>query len=166
MSFDYILAFREGHANNCAVADILRECGLQDVEVPEWSMHQNQAELEEKTRNEKDILVGNLYLELKTSSQVFNDIDDFPFTKIIVDTVHGFDSKTIKPFAYIHKSQKGSGIFVTPVASKPHWTIATVYDAKRQVEFEAYFVDKRYTRPFTELVEVLLERQADRASEV
>ncbi len=166
MSFDYISSFKEGHANNCAVADILRECGLQDVEVPEWSMHHSQAELEDKTKNEKDILVGNLVLELKTSSQVFDDIDDFPYTKIIVDTVHGFDLKTIKPFAYIHKSQKGSGIFVTPVATKPHWSIATIFDAKRQVEFEAYFVSKRHCRPFDELVEVLLDLQHGRASEV
>jgi len=166
MSFDYVKSFKQGHAYNVWVGDLLKHFGVPNVEVPEWSMHKNHAELEEKTRNEKDILVDDLVLEVKSSRQTFEDIYDFPFEKIIVDTVSGFEKKTVKPFAYIHVSQGGDGIFVTPVATQPHWTIATVFDAQRQLDIECYFVTKRHCRPFLELVEVLLERAADRATEV
>lgn len=166
MSFDYVNSFKQGHAFNCYIADILRHFGVPDVEVPEWSMHKNEAELQDKTKNEKDITVDDLVLEVKSSGYEFDDIDDFPFEKIIVDTVYGFDQKSVKPFAYIHASQKGNGIFVTPVATKPHWTIGTVFDKQRQIDIECYFVIKRYCRPFAELVEILLERASGRATEV
>lgn len=166
MTFDYIKSFQEGHAYNKKVGDILSNFGVPGVVVPDWSMHKDQDELENKTKNEKDVIVDGLVLEVKSRGFTFNTIDDFPYEKIIIDTVYGFDQKVIKPFAYVYVSQTTQNMFVVPVATKEQWTIGTIYDKQREIEIDCYFVTKRHCRPFIELVDVLLERASDRATEV
>lgn len=164
MSFDYPKAMAEGHSYNQYVAQRLRDFGIPLVDVPEFSIATTHAAIADKTKNEKDIVVDDLIIEVKSRGISFTDSDDFPYSMILVDTVYGFDQKIIKPFAYVYMSQLTSGVFVIPVSTRQFWTMATIYDHARQIEVECYFVTKRHCRPFLELVDVLLSRAAERAA--
>jgi len=166
MSFDYHKAMAEGHGYNYYIADLLRQYGIPKVDVPAFSIATTHDAIRDKTENEKDIVVDNLVLEVKSRALTFRDQDDFPHSLVLVDTVYGFDQKIIKPFAYVYLSQITKGVFVIPVSTREFWTIATIYDNARQIEVECYFVTKRHCRPFLELVDVLLERAAQEAEPI
>lgn len=164
--FDYHKAMREGHGYNLYVADLLQHFGMPKVDVPEFTIATTHDEIRDKTLNEKDVIVDDLVLEVKSSSRSFQNVDDFPYNPVIVDTVNGFDSKIIKPFAYVMISQITQGIFVIPVSTKYDWTIQIFYDAQRDIEESFYMVRKRHCRPFIELVDVLLERANERTNQM
>lgn len=157
---------REGHGYNLYVADLLQHFGMPKVDVPEFTIATTHDEIRDKTLNEKDVIVDDLVLEVKSSSRSFQNVDDFPYNPVIVDTVNGFDSKIIKPFAYVMISQITQGIFVIPVSTKYDWTIQIFYDAQRDIEESFYMVRKRHCRPFIELVDVLLERANERTNQM
>jgi len=164
--FDYHKAMAEGHGYNLYVADLLQHFGVPKVDVPEFTIATTHDEIKDKTLNEKDIVVDDLILEVKSSSRSFQNVDDFPFNPVIVDTVHGFDSKIIKPFAYVMISQITQAIFVIPVSTKYDWTVQTFYDAQRDIEEQFYLVRKRHCRPFIEMVDILLERANERTNQM
>ncbi len=166
MTFDYMESFHEGHAYNCFVADILRQFGVPDVEVPELWDAENVAQRMDKTINEKDVLVDDLVLEVKSRNLKFEDIGSFPYEKILIDTVDGLEKKAVKPFAYVIVSQITGKMFAIAGATKDYWTVGDIHDPYRNVDYQAYFVTKRHCRPFIDLVDILLERASDRASEV
>jgi hypothetical protein len=164
--FNYETAMREGHGFNLYVADLLQTFGVPNVVVPEFSMAATYDERINKTLNEKDIVIDDLVLEIKSSSRSFRNADDFPHNPLIVDTVHGYDSKVIKPWAYVIISQITRGIFVIPTATKQYWTITTFYDAQRDIEDRFYMTSKRHCRPFLEMVDLLLERAHERTNQM
>jgi hypothetical protein len=164
--FNYETAMREGHGFNLYVADLLQTFGVPNVIVPEFSMAATYDERINKTLNEKDIVIDDLVLEIKSSSRSFKNADDFPHNPLIVDTVHGYDSKVIKPWAYVIISQITRGIFVIPTATKQYWTITTFYDAQRDIEERFYMTSKRHCRPFLEMVDLLLERAHERTNQM
>jgi hypothetical protein len=165
-TFDYHKAMREGHGYNLYVADLLQHFGVPQVDVPDFSIATTHDEIRDKTLNEKDVIVGDLVLEVKSSSRSFTNADDFPFNPVIIDTVSGFDSKIIKPFAYVMISQITQGIFVIPTSTKYDWTIEKYYDGYRKIEECFYLVKKRHCRPFIEMVDVLLERANERTNQM
>jgi hypothetical protein len=162
--FDYHKAMEDGHAYNHYVADLLRQFGVPGVLVPEFSIARTSEEILDKTKNEKDVLVDDLVIEVKASSRAFKNAEEFPYNPIIVDTVYGYDSKVIKPLVYIIVSQVTKGMFVIPTASKPDWTIRTYKDVDRNIEDRFYMTNKRHCRPFIEFVDLLLERADERAN--
>ena len=164
--FNYETAMREGHGFNLYVADLLQTFGVPNVVVPEFSMAATYDERINKTLNEKDIVIDDLVLEIKSSNRSFRNADDFPHNPLIVDTVHGYDSKVIKPWAYVIISQITRGIFVIPTATKQYWTITTFYDAQRDIEDRFYMTSKRHCRPFLEMVDLLLERAHERTNQM
>ena len=164
--FNYETAMREGHGFNLYVADLLQTLGEPNVVVPEFSMAATYDQRINKTLNEKDIVIDDLVLEIKSSSRSFRNADDFPHNPLIVDTVHGYDSKVIKPWAYVIISQITRGIFVIPTATKQYWTITTFYDAQRDIEDRFYMTSKRHCRPFLEMVDLLLERAHERTNQM
>jgi len=164
--FDYHKAMAEGHGYNLYVADLLQHFGIPKVDVPDFTIATTHNEIRDKTLNEKDIVVDELILEVKSSSRSFSNIDDFPHNPLIVDTVYGFDSKIIKPFAYVIISQKTLNIFVIPVATKYDWSVQEYYDAQRDITERFYMVQKRHCRPFIELVDILLERAHERTNQM
>jgi hypothetical protein len=164
--FDYHKAMREGHGYNLYVADLLQHFGVPQVDVPDFTIATTHDEIRDKTLNEKDVIVGDLVLEVKSSSRSFTNVDDFPFNPVIIDTVSGFDSKIIKPFAYVMISQITQGIFVIPTSTKYDWTIEKYYDGYRKIEERFYLVKKRHCRPFIEMVDVLLERANERTNQM
>ena len=166
MSFDYHKAMAEGHEYNKYIGEMLRSYGVPNVDVPEFTIATTHDQIADKTKNEKDIMVDGLVIEVKSQSLTFTNADDFPYALVIVDTVYGFDQKIIKPFAYFFVSQTSKGMFAVPVSTRQFWTIGTVFDHKRQIEIECYFVTKRHCRPVLELIDILLERAHERAGEV
>ena len=86
MSFDYHKAMAEGHSYNNYVADLLRSFGVPNVDVPEFSIATTHDKIADKTKNEKDIVVDQLVLEVKSRAISFDGVDDFPHTLILVDT--------------------------------------------------------------------------------
>jgi len=164
--FDYHKAMRDGHGYNLYVADLLSHFGVPKVDVPAFTIATTHDEIKDKTKNEKDVIADDLVLEVKSSSRSFTDVDDFPHNPLIVDTVYGFDSKIIKPFAYIIISQITNNLFVIPTATKDFWTIREFYDAQRDITERFYMVQKRYCRPFIELVDILLERAHERNNQM
>ncbi len=166
MSFDYHKAMAEGHEYNKYIGEMLRSYGVPNVDVPEFTIATTHDQIADKTKNEKDIMVDGLVIEVKSQSLTFTNADDFPYAMIIVDTVYGFDQKIIKPFAYVFVSQTSKGMFAVPVSTRQFWTIGTVFDHKRQIEIECYFVTKRHCRPILELIDILLERAHERAGEM
>ena len=162
--FNYETAMREGHGFNLYVADLLQTFGVPNVVVPEFSMAATYDERINKTLIEKDIVIDDLVLEIKSSSRSFRNADDFPHNPLIVDTVHGYDSKVVKPWAYVIISQITRGIFVIPTSTKQYWTITTFYDAQRDIEDRFYMISKRHCRPFLEMVDLLLEKAHERTN--
>lgn len=160
--FDYHKAMEDGHAYNHYVADILRHFGVPGVVVPEFSIATTPEEITDKTKNEKDILVDDLVIEVKASSRAFRNAEEFPYNPVIVDTVYGYDLKTIKPLVYIIVSQVTKGMFVIPTATKADWTIRTYKDLDRNIEDRFYMVSKRHCRPIIEFIDLLLERANER----
>lgn len=160
--FDYHKAMEDGHAYNHYVADILRHFGVPGVVVPEFSIATTPEEITDKTKNEKDILVDDLVIEVKASSRAFRNAEEFPYNPVIVDTVYGYDSKVIKPLVYIIVSQVTKGMFVIPTATKADWTIRTYKDLDRNIEDRFYMVSKRHCRPIIEFIDLLLERANER----
>jgi hypothetical protein len=165
-NFDYHKAMRDGHGYNLYVADLLRHFGVPKVDVPEFSIATTHDQIRDKTLNEKDIVVDGLILEVKSSSRSFEDVDDFPYNPLIVDTVQGYEMKIIKPFAYVMISQITHATFVIPTATKYDWTISTFYDAQRDIQEQFYMVTKRHCRPFIEMVDILLERADERTNQM
>lgn len=162
--FDYHKAMEDGHTYNHYVADILRHFGVPNVTVPEFSIANTPEEVLDKTKNEKDVLVDDLVIEVKASSRAFRNAEEFPYNPVIVDTVYGYDSKVIKPLVYIIVSQVTKGMFVIPTATKADWTIRTYKDLDRNIEDRFYMTNKRHCRPIIEFIDLLLERADERAN--
>lgn len=159
--FDYHAAMTAGHGFNEYVADVLTSFGISQVAVPELELVTDAAAIKEKTKNEKDVLVGDLVLEVKSSSRSFTSIEDFPHNPLIVDTVYGYEQKTIKPFAYIIISQLTKAMFVIPCGTHSHWEKHEYWDKNRQLVDDFYMVKKSDCRLFIDLVDELLSRQND-----
>ena len=70
-TFDYHKAMREGHGYNLYVADLLQHFGVPQIDVPDFSIATTHDEIRDKTLNEKDVIVGDLVLEVKSSSRSF-----------------------------------------------------------------------------------------------
>jgi hypothetical protein len=157
MAFDYQEAIKKGYQYNLMVAEKLISRGVPNVIVPPFEQWDGVSK-EIITREEKDVLVGDLVLEVKCRSLRFNGLSDFPYEKIIVDTVYGYDAKAIKPFAYVVVSEFTKECFVIPGGNFKFWTIASVYDNARQTTDDCYFVERRFCSLWIELVDVLLEQ--------
>ncbi len=114
--FDYKSAMESGHAFNKIVAMRLESEGI-SAEVPEFSFAQSKEEIKEYTLNDKDIIVGDQVIEVKSRNLNFNDNpESFPYDDLIIDTVSGYEAKDPKPIAYVMVSQSTGGMFVFPTA--------------------------------------------------
>jgi hypothetical protein len=157
--FNYQTAFVEGEKYNRYVADLLIHFGVPKVKVPEFS-----ESVENPTALEKDIIVDDLVIEVKSRNLYFTDIYSFPYDKILVDTKHGYESKLIKPWAYVFISQKTLNCFALFTATDCLWETKEIYDPQRAVHYEALMASRRQCRPFLELVDLCLEYAADRTN--
>jgi hypothetical protein len=161
MTYNYEKAFTEGHKYNNIVAKFLSEQGI-PCKVPELELAQNKADRARFTLGEKDIILEKLpkVLEVKTTRRAFtDDSHDFPFSNTIVDTVHGYESKEVKPYAYILYSQPTGSMLVLPPSTKNNWNIKTIYDTYQDLTDDFYLINKKDIRPMADLVARLLQLQ-------
>lgn len=153
--FDYKSAMESGHAFNKIVAMRLESEGI-SAEVPEFSFAQSKEEIKDYTLNDKDIIVGDEIIEVKSRNLFFTDNpSSFPYDELIVDTVSGYEAKEKKPLAYVMVSQKTGGMFIIPTAFSASWKIEKKYDRERKHEDFFYLVSKSFGRPFLQLVNKL-----------
>lgn len=157
MAFDYKAAMTNGHKFNEIVAMRLRDQGIQ-CEVPSLEFAQTKEEIKDFTANEKDIIVGDHVLEVKSRNLHFTDEPlTFPYSDLIIDTVSGFEGKSKKPLAYIMVSQKTGQMFAIPTYSKDGWKVEKKYDRDRKHEDHFYLAPISNGRSFNALVNHLKE---------
>jgi len=141
--FDYKSAMESGHAFNKIVAMRLESEGI-SAEVPEFSFAQSKEEIKEYTLNDKDIIVGDQVIEVKSRNLNFSDNPE---------------AKDPKPIAYVMVSQSTGGMFVFPTAFAKSWRVERKYDRYRKHEDNFYLAPKQLARPFSQLVNKLKDNK-------
>lgn len=114
------------------------------------------------TRHEKDIVFSwtHIPLEVKSSSREFSDdINDYPYDSLFVDTVSGYDNKAITPMAYVVVSQPLGGMVCVSPSSYDAWEKVHRFDRQREIPDWFYSAPKNMLIPFNMLVEYLLIQQ-------
>lgn len=155
MAFDYKAAMSEGHKYNKVVSMRLKDEGIDSL-VPDLEFAQTREEIKDFTANEKDIIVGDHVLEVKSRNLYFtDDPSTFPYDDLIIDTVSGFEGKANKPLAYVMVSQRTGGMFVVPSYTSKDWRVEVKYDRDRKHEDKFYLASKANGRPFATLVKHL-----------
>lgn len=153
--FNYHQAMKDGHAFNEIVAMRLKSEGIL-AKVPEFSFAKTKEEIKDYTLNDKDVIVGDNVIEVKSRNLTFgDDPNSFPYDELIIDTVSGYQAKNPKPIAYVMVSQNTGGMFIFPTAFSESWKIEKKYDRYRKHEDSFYLAPKAYGRPFSQLVEKL-----------
>lgn len=123
------------------------------AEATPTKIAQSEEEIREFTENEKDILLSRgRTLEVKSRSFAFNDITDYPFDTVFVDTVEGWLAKAQLPVAVVSVSQRSGGMVVVPVSTVAQWGRRRVFDSKRGFEVEVFECPKGLLRSFEEFV--------------
>ena len=146
-----------GHAFNKIVAMRLESEGI-SAEVPEFSFAQSKEEIKDYTLNDKDVIVGDNVIEVKSRNLSFSDNpDSFPYDDLIIDTVSGYEAKDPKPIAYVMVSQVTGGMFIFPTAFSNSWRVERKYDRYRKHEDNFYLAPKTFARPFSQLINKLKE---------
>lgn len=161
MAYDYIKAFKAGHEYNKKVANYLNEFGIK-CHAPDLKIARNSEEIREMTLTEKDIVLDlvDCVLEVKTSSRSFGwDPSKFPYNDTIVDTVNSYESKIVKPAAYILCSQQTGAMVAIPPSTKDRWRVARFYDKKQELYDDFYLIKKEDIASMTSLIDYLLLRQ-------
>lgn len=156
MTFDYHAAMTEGHSYNEIVAKRLRSEGI-PCQVPDLQLVSTQAEIEQMTKFEKDIILDNgLVLEVKSRNIGFSENPVMYWQKdIYVDTVSGYEAKEVKPYAYVMVSQKSGNMLVVHSNTKDHWFKKTVTDPYRKVTDVFYKIEKHHITTWSSLIEDL-----------
>lgn len=160
MGHNYEKAFLEGQAVNDRVGVRLQSEGI-DCTVPEASLAKDSSEWASYTANDKDIILrdGDV-LEVKEINQHFtDDPSSWPFAEVIVDTVSGYNKKSVKPLAYIFVSKKTGAMLTMPTDRPRNWRPLRKWDQYREIEDDFYFAPKSMLRTIGQLMAYLKNRK-------
>lgn len=160
MSHNYEQAYTRGHQINLRVGGRLKSEEI-NCTVPDLEIAKSPDEWRRFTLTEKDIILENGdILEVKEIAQHFtDDPTSWPFYKVIVDTVSGYDAKPTKPIAYIFVS-KITGAMLSMATERPRdWEIVTKHDKYRDIDERFYFAPKSTLRPMSALIKYLRGRK-------
>jgi hypothetical protein len=163
MAFDYVESFRIGGYWSKEVAKVLNNRGIR-CEAPDVKIAQNDYERDQMTKFEKDIIFdwSDKCLEVKSSTRDFSDdVLQYPYDSLFVDTVSGFDAKVEKPIAYVLISQKSRGIVCISSKTYNQWRKVHTFDNKRQIMEWFYSAPKKVLQPFDSLVDYLQKLQEE-----
>ena len=163
MTFDYTSSFYIGGYWATKVADRLQDSGI-NCYAPPINIAQNNQEREHMTLHEQDIVLSWTHhpIEVKSSSRDFTEnIIDYPYETLFVDTVHGYDSKKIKPLAYVIVSQKSDAMVCISPRSSNNWERVNRFDHQREISDWFYSAPKSSLIPFNALVEHLQVQQKE-----
>lgn len=115
--------------------------GLQ-VDIPELKIRANIKEAS-KWKDSEDLKVNGQIIEIKSRNEAFTSAESFPYETIFVDTVSGYNAKTIKPTAYIMVSRKTGGMLALPSLSADGWKIEEKFDRTRRIRESFYVAEKK-----------------------
>ena len=163
VAFDYVSSFYEGGKWAKQVAKRLNDEGVR-CEATKVMIAKNNEERDHMTKFEKDIIFdwSDKCLEVKSSTRDFtDDIAQYPFSSLFVDTVSGFDAKVEKPIAYVFISQKSGGMICISPKSYEHWVKINAFDNKRKIMEWFYSAPKETLLTIDVLVSFLLKKQEE-----
>jgi len=152
----FIKELKEGHEWQFYTALFFKLHGLK-VEIPKLTIRENIAEAD-KWKDSFDIIVEDVPLENKSRNESFTFNGDFPYPTIIVDTVKGFDAKTIRPHGYTMISKPTGIILWLPVSTYPKWTKEKIHDNTRNLDDEFYVCDPKYLQHIDTLLRFLKKK--------
>jgi hypothetical protein len=161
MAFNYVESFHIGGFWSKEVAKVLNGRGVRCV-APDVKIAKNNHERDEMTKFEKDIIFDwtDKCLEVKSSTREFtDDVLEYPFDSLFVDTVSGYDAKVEKPLAYVLISQKTRGIVCISPKTYDKWRKVNTFDRKREIMEWFYSAPKGVLQPFDSLVDHLIKIQ-------
>jgi hypothetical protein len=161
MAFNYVESFHIGGFWSKEVAKVLNGRGVRCV-APDVKIAKNNHERDEMTKFEKDIIFDwtDKCLEVKSSTREFtDDVLEYPFDSLFVDTVSGYDAKVEKPLAYVLISQKTRGIVCISPKTYDKWRKVNTFDRKREIMEWFYSAPKGVLQPFDSLVDHLVKIQ-------
>jgi hypothetical protein len=161
MAFNYVESFHIGGFWSKEVAKVLNGRGVRCV-APDVKIAKNNHERDEMTKFEKDIIFDwtDKCLEVKSSTREFtDDVFQYPFDSLFVDTVSGYDAKVDKPLAYVLISQKTRGIVCISPKTYDKWRKVNTFDHKREIMEWFYSAPKGVLQPFDSLVNHLIKIQ-------
>jgi hypothetical protein len=124
------------------------------VEIPALSIREHISEAD-KWKDSFDLIVEGIPLENKSRNEEFTCSADFPYHTIIVDTVKGYDIKTIKPFGYIMVSKPTGCLLWLPSLYSNKWTKETKFDNTRKINDEFYVCETKYLQHINTLLNKL-----------
>lgn len=144
---DFRQALQTGRRYELLVASKLLEEGFW-VRTPVMA---EDSTTEEYTQRQQDLIVGvggrNAVIEVKSRALKFNDLNDFPFDSVFIDTVSGWDKKAVTPGTVLIISQPTEAILVVPVKSTmKHWTEEKKYIPSRGYKETSYAIDPALTK--------------------
>ena len=112
-----------GQRGEQTVVDLVRSWGFECEDATLTLRDPSKpAQIKEFTRNQTDLLVNGLSIEVKSRSLRFSDQPgSFPYSTIFVDTVPGWNAKVHKPDFYVFVSQQTSQVLVLDGKTSGHW---------------------------------------------
>lgn len=120
------------------------------VEVPELTIRSNIDEAD-KWIESKDLIVNGYHIECKSRNEEFTNSGDYPYDTCFIDTVSGYDAKTIKPLAYIIISRKTGSMLCIQSESNHGWKVEEKFDHVRKIRERFYTCQKNRLHPMSKL---------------
>jgi len=154
--------WEKGESYTSQIAKRLRSEGLEVVE-PERTFRES-FEDRKRYRDEVDLVVSGVRIEVKSRRHHWMTLDDFPYPSIFVDTVKKWDGHKVRPFATINVSQKTGAVIVVPGKSHSKWTKVSGVDKDSKYKSEFYSAPRETWATYEQLVEAL-RRLSERTEE-
>lgn len=144
------------------IAQILIDNGI-DAVVPTDLEIKDDRDKEEFARKDKDIVVGDKVIEVKSRADtcIFTGPDDFPFSDIFLETESGWNKKEVKPDYYVIVSQQTGGVIVVPGFTRHEWNCRRVYDKRCGFASPTLVAPKKLARDMDYLIEELRPEEQD-----
>lgn len=156
---DFQSRARAGHEQELRVARLLRHWGY---DVPDWELvFRDEADthlIGEYSRTQKDLIVKDTYLEVKSRTLAFTSRADYPYPTVMLETVSGWAAKERKPDVYVLCSQRTGGILAVDARDMSVFTREKRVDRSRNLTDEWYFAPRELLRPHTWLEGFLAAR--------
>lgn len=156
-----------GHQSEIRVAKLLRYWGY-DVPDPVYELQREgrtRALIEDFGRNQKDLEVMGIYLEVKSRTLSFTSRADYPYQTCLLETVSGYEKKAKKPEVYVVVSQPTGAILCVDARDMKKFAIEEKVDRSRNLKDRWYSAPRVQLRPHTWL-EGYLASRCDYATKV
>lgn len=144
-----------GKRNEGLVADLIAKQGF-IVSVTPFSFRKTKKEIV-NYRDEIDLYVGpnRLPVDVKSRRLRFTGPHDYPYETAFVDTVKGWESKTVKPVAIVLYSELTGCACAVRTSREAEWTKTHAFDRDAGIYDEFYLVRRSDLATFNEFIQAL-----------